>query len=261
MYSKDKDGKKDRKADVNRLWKSLHGDDEQFSDSIECLARKANESDMHRKFEIMFSVYLDVMIRMDNRVFLSCAYWDITPQRIYRVYRLLVRHGYAERIIALALGAADLYERTRHKEYNSRAAELRELARWYESRLEQHQRLCFDGDVERKDCWSLIRASNRAFTIILGTVRDGSVGGKAEIGSYFYCLEGLTDDERLNALYIDSMIRLINPRAYKWKRFLDKHKPMKKPKRNKEKIKERKMAEAEEKRRGKRSHSARRGKK
>ncbi len=233
MYSRDRDGRKDRKTDIGRLWRSLRRDDERFSDSLLWFARKAIESDMHRKFEIMFSAYLSLMSKLDDKVFLGSTFLGIISGRTDRIHTLLVQNGYGDSIAELALGAAVLYEQTGHKNHNVRAAELREIAEWYRVRLESHREKYYGDGVDRRDCWHFIRISNRVFTVIFDMVKDGTVGGRSRIDTYFKCLEGLTDDEELNKLYDDALLRLINPRGYRWKRLVSRFKPARKAKKAK----------------------------
>ena len=42
-----------------------------------------------------------------------------------------------------------------------------------------------------------------------------------------------TDDEELNKLYDDALLRLINPRGYRWKRLVSRFKPARKAKKAK----------------------------
>lgn len=232
MYRKNKEGKKERREDIKQLWKLLHNDNERFSESIEWFGRKAIDSEVHRKFEIMFATYLSIMIKVDHRLFLGRTYWDIKSRRVARVYRLLMTYGYAERIMELALGAANLYAQTKHKGYSSKTTELREIAEWYKLKVEQH-RQTYDGDrVSRNVAWNMIRISNRVFAKIYDIVEDGTRSGWKS-NTYFKSLDDPSDGDQLHELYMDTFERLIDPRKYRWKKVLSKFMPTKRNKRKK----------------------------
>ena len=231
MYRKDKEGKKERRSDMKQLWELLHSNNECFSDNVEWFGRAAMESEVHRNFEIMFATYLSIMIKVDNKLFLGRTYWNIRSRRVARVYRLLMIYGYAERIIELALGAANLYAQTKHKGYSSKTTELREIAECYKSKVDQHLQKCGGSSVKRKEAWDMIRVSNRVFAEIYDIVEDGTISGGWKINTYFKSLEEPTDRDQLHELYMDTFERLINPRKYRWKKFLNKFKPKQKNKR------------------------------
>ena len=232
MYRKDKEGKKERQEDMKQLWKLLHSDNECFSENLEWFGRKAIDSEVHRSFEIMFATYLSIMIKVDNRLFLGRTYWDIKSRRVDQVYRLLMNYGYAERIIELALGAANLYAQTKHKGYSSKVTELREFAEWYKLKVEQHRQKHDGNSVSRKAGWNMIRISNRVFAKIFDIVEDGTISGGWKVNTYFKSLEEPTDRDQLHEIYMDTFERLISPRKYRWKKLLNKLKP---PIRNKRK--------------------------
>ena len=192
MYRKDKEGKKERREDMKQLWKLLYSDNERFSDSIEWFGRKAIDSEVHRSFEIMFATYLSIMIKVDNRLFLGRTYWDIKSRRVDQVYRLLTSYGYADRIIELALGAANLYAQAKHKGYSSKITELREIAEWYKLKVEQHRQKYDGNSVSRKAGWNMIRISNRVFAKIYDIVEDGTISGGWKINTYFKSLDEIT---------------------------------------------------------------------
>lgn len=233
MYRKDKEGKKERREDIKQLWKLLHNDNERFSENIEWFGRKAIDSEVHRSLEIMFATYLSIMIKVDNRLFLGRTYWDVKSRRVDRVYRFLITCGYAERIMELALGAANLYVQTKHKGYSSKTIELREIAEWYKLKVEQHRQKYDGNNVSRKAGWNMIRISNRVFAKIYDIVEDGTISGGWKINTYFKSLEESTDRDQLHELYMGTFERLLNPRKYRWKRFLSKFKPSMRNKRKK----------------------------
>lgn len=231
MYRKDKKGEKERREDIQQLWELLHNDNECFSESIEWFGRKAIDSEAHRKFEIMFATYLSVMIKVDNKLFLGRTYWDVKARRVDRVYRLLMTYGYAERIVELALGAADLYAQTKHKGYKSKTVELRDIAEQYKLKLDQHRQKYDGNSVNRRDGWDMIRISNRAFAKIYDIVEDGTISGGRKVNTYSGSLEEPTDREQLHGLYMDTFERLLEPRKYMWKKFLRTFKPKRRNKR------------------------------
>lgn len=233
MYRKDKEGKKERREDMKQLWKLLHSDNERFSENIEWFGRKAIDSEAHRKFEILFATYLSIMIKVDNRLFLGRTYWDIKSRRVDRVYRLLMTYGYAERIVEMSLGAANLYEKTKHKGYHIKTTELREIAEWYKLKVEQHRQKYDGNSVNREEGWNIIRISNRIFAKIYDIVEDGTISGGWKINTYFKSLEEPTDRDQLNELYADTFDRLFSPRKYRWKKLLSVFKPSMKNKRKK----------------------------
>jgi len=233
MYRNNKEGIKERRSDIKQLWRLLHSENELFSESIEWFGRKAIDSEVHRSFEIMFATYLSVMIKVDNRLFLGRTYWDIRSRRVDRVYRLLVTYGYAERIVELALGAANLYAQTKHKGYLGKVTELRDIAEWYKLKLDQHRRK-YDGEsVSRKAGWNMIRISNRVFAKIFDIVEDGTISGGWKVNTYFKSLEEPTERDQLHELYRDTLERLLNPRKYRWKKIFSQFKLKQRNKRKK----------------------------
>ena len=174
MYRKDKDGRKERRKDIKRLWQLLHDDSACFSESLEWFGRKAIDSEMPRSCEIMFSTYLSVMIKVDNRLFIGRTYWNINSKRIGLVYWLLMTWGYADRIIKLALGAANLYAQTKHKQYSGKVTELIDIAELYKTQLEQHRQKTKNCQVSRRAKWEMIRTSNQVFAKIYDIVEDGT---------------------------------------------------------------------------------------
>lgn len=175
MYRKDKDGRKERRKDIKRLWNLLHNDSVRFSENIEWFGRKAIDSEVPRNYEIMFSTYLSVMIKVDNRLFLGRTYWNINSKRIDLVYWLLMTCGYAERMIELALGAANLYAQTKHKQHTGKVTELIDVVELYKTQLEQHRRNYTDGQVNRRAKWEMIRTSNQVFAKIYDIVENGTL--------------------------------------------------------------------------------------
>ena len=222
MYRKDNEGQKERRQDMRRLWKLLHSSNERFSESIEWFGRKAIDSAEHRKYEILFATYLSIMIKVDNRLFLGRTYWNMNSWHVARVYRLLTIHGYAERIVELALGAANLYVQTKHKGYSSKAQELREIAEWYGLKMQQHRQKYDDDHVTRKAAWNMIRISNRVFAEIYDTVEDGTISGGWKVHTYLKSLDARSDRDQFREFYLDTFEQLLNPHKYKWRKFWKK---------------------------------------
>ncbi len=232
MNPNDKKAKKERKADVKRLWKLLHTQDIDFSDSIEWLGKKALECTMHRNYITMFQTYLMVMIKVDNRLFLGCTYWDINSKRVAHVYRLLIVYGYAEKIIQLALGASNLYTQIKRKGYCKKADRLKDLAERYCIELEQHRQK-YDGDsVNRKAGWDMIRVSNRVFAEIYDIVEDGILGDH-RINTY---CRSLQETSEYTQVVMDAYERLLEPRKYKIKKIFNKFRPKQRNKRKRIKL-------------------------
>ena len=77
----------------------------------------------------------------------------------------------------------------------------------------------------------MIRISNRVFAKIYDIVEDGTISGGWKINTYFKSLEEPTDRDQLQELYMDTFERLINPRKYRWEKFLNKFKPKQRNKR------------------------------
>ena len=230
MYQKNKEGEKERREDMKRLWDLLHSDNESFSENIEWFGRKAIESEVHRSVEIMFATYLSIMIKVDNRLFLGRTYWSIKSRRVARVYRLLMTYGYAERIMDLALGAANLYMQTKHDKYHAKMAELRQLIKCYKLKVDQHRQKYDDVCVRRKEAWEIIRVSNRIFAQIYDIVESGTMCGWKS-NTYFKILEEPSLSERLcDFNYLE---RFLQPRKYRWENFLSKFKPQIRNKRKK----------------------------
>jgi DNA-directed RNA polymerase specialized sigma24 family protein len=83
-------------------------------------------------------------------------------------------YGYAERIVEMSLGAANLYEKTKHKGYHIKTTELREIAEWYKLKVEQHRQKYDGNSVSREEGWNIIRVSNFVFAKIYDMVEDGT---------------------------------------------------------------------------------------
>lgn len=221
MYRKDHEGKKERREDIRQLWRLLHNDHANFSENLEWFGRKAIESEVHRSVEIMFATYLSLMIKVDNRLFVGRTYWNINSWRVGQVFRSIILYGYAERIIELALGAAKLYEQTKHKGYSGKAEELREIAVRYRERIEQHRKEYDGNSVKRKVAWDLIRDSNRVFARIYDIVEDGTISGGWIIKTYAKSLEEPTYRDQIHEQYLEFLEQIVNPREYRRKKFLN----------------------------------------
>ena len=231
MYRKNKNFKKELKRDVSQLWKLLHSDNICFSESIAWLSRNAIDSEEHRKYEMMFATYLSVMIKIDNLLFVGRTYWSVYSPCVNRVYNLLLKHGYAERISELALGAANLYSQTKHKGYLGKTPELRETAMWYREKLEEHRNKYKNNTIDRKSKWNMICLSNEIFAEIYDMVESGIYIWRKSV-TYSEILYGSRENNRNNNLYMDAFERLLHPHKYRWKTFLKKFRM---PKRNKRK--------------------------
>lgn len=231
MYSYAKEREKERDRDIKQLWDQLRNDGVCFSENLEWLVKKSTEVGAQRSFWTLFAIYLSVMIRVDNLLFLGRTFRNVNSPRVGRVTKLLMTEGYADRIVELTLGAAYLYERTKHKKHQKKIAELRELAKQYKIKLAEYRRE-FSGDKATREAdWAIIRVSNLVFARVYDIVKDGTTR-YCETNTYYKSLHALSDRDRLHKMYASSFERIFDPRSYWRKRILSFFKT---PRRNKRK--------------------------
>ena len=232
MYHNNKKWEKERREDIERLWRQLHEDDEHFSENIDWFWQKAIDSDSYGRFETMFAEYLEFLIKVDNKLFVGRGYWDIESGHVDRTYRLLLRDRYAEKIVEIALGTVALYDNTKHKSHRSRIKELFEIAVSYQADVLQIREKCNEAPVKRAIGWKFMRRSNRVFAQIYDIVEYGITSGAID-RTYEKLFAESSDRMLLHKAYMDAFDRLLEPRKYKWKMFVNKIKPAKKNKRKK----------------------------
>lgn len=180
----------------------------------------------------MFAEYLEFLIKVDNKLFVGRGYLDIESGHVDRTYRLLLRDRYAEKIVEIALGTVALYDNTKYNSHRSRIKELLEIAVSYQADVLHIREKCNAAPVKRAIGWEFMRRSNRVFAQIYDIVEYGITSGAID-RTYEKLFAESSDRMLLHKAYMDAFDRVLEPRKYKWKMFVNKIKPAKKNKRKK----------------------------
>ena len=229
MYSIDAEGAKERRKDLRRLRKLLRK--ESFAEDLEWFGRKVIDSEVPRKFEIAFATYLSLLIRVDNRLFLGRTFWNVKSPRVRLVHYLLMKRGYAETIIKLARGAANLSEQTRHHATRGTPTMLREIADEYERSLKEHREKIDGAPFDRNSAWNMIRISNKALAKIYDIIYDGTIILSWRLHNYEELLQRPTQKELEREEMMPAMLFLLGYRGLRRRKMLNKFKTRPKNKR------------------------------
>lgn len=215
MYYKNEQGKAEREDEVDALWAQLHNYNVYFYEHINELGKKALMCESRDSFKILMQTYLMMMNRLDAKLFLGTVYWTPTPKQIERVFDLLIKEKYADRIVTLAVGVGKLcalYPREAGRETQNQAniyATIMKLA------SDNYKR----SSVDLKEKWKFVCSSMRLFAQLYDLVQEEIEVNRRRQG-YFDFLESSKGLGCFSVRYKEYIEEVFEPRRLIIMRFL-----------------------------------------